>query len=263
MPSSTAYGTWCGRGCQWRYLPHDLPPWPVVYQQTQRWIESFVSRRWSRICACCCASSLGARRSRQRCCWIAARCSPRLSPAHGPVMTEPSGGSDRRCMRLSTHWALLAQRVTPADEQDCAPGRRTRQPGSGHHRRTRGAGLCDQGYTGQAAEEAAAAEQGIRLEVVKHTETKRGFVLPPTMGRRTKLRLGSTLPTTRTRLRTPRHYPRHLPLPRLRMPHDRQPLQTTPAKFITASRMGQSLLQPSYRDLAGWNPSHLTSRIGM
>jgi transposase len=21
-------------------LPHDLPPWPVVYQQTQRWIES-------------------------------------------------------------------------------------------------------------------------------------------------------------------------------------------------------------------------------
>ena len=26
--------------CQWRYLPHDLPPWPVVYQQTQRWIES-------------------------------------------------------------------------------------------------------------------------------------------------------------------------------------------------------------------------------
>src|SRR6202163_3411073 len=27
-------------GCQWRYLPHDLPPWPVVYLQTQRWIES-------------------------------------------------------------------------------------------------------------------------------------------------------------------------------------------------------------------------------
>src|SRR5258708_21448202 len=55
------------------------------------------------------------------------------------------------------------------------------------------------------------------------------------MGRRAKLRLGSPLPQTRTRLRTPRHNPRHLPLPRLRMPHDRQPLQTTPAKFITAS----------------------------
>jgi transposase len=36
----------------------------------------------------------------------------------------------------------------------------------------------DQGYTGQAAEEAAASH-GIRLEVVKHTEAKRGFVLLP------------------------------------------------------------------------------------
>ena len=27
-------------GGQWRYLPNDLPPWPVVYQQTQRWIRA-------------------------------------------------------------------------------------------------------------------------------------------------------------------------------------------------------------------------------
>lgn len=24
-------------GCQWRYLPHDLPPWTAVYKQFQRW----------------------------------------------------------------------------------------------------------------------------------------------------------------------------------------------------------------------------------
>jgi transposase len=24
-------------GSPWRYLPHDLPPWHTVYQQTQRW----------------------------------------------------------------------------------------------------------------------------------------------------------------------------------------------------------------------------------
>ena len=36
----------------------------------------------------------------------------------------------------------------------------------------------DQGYTGADAAEAA-AEHGIRLEVVKHTEAKRGFVLLP------------------------------------------------------------------------------------
>src|SRR5215471_10458790 len=29
-------------GAQWRWLPHDLPPWPVVYQQSQRWIKAGV-----------------------------------------------------------------------------------------------------------------------------------------------------------------------------------------------------------------------------
>jgi transposase len=27
-------------GGQWRYMPNDLPPWPMVYQQTQRWIRA-------------------------------------------------------------------------------------------------------------------------------------------------------------------------------------------------------------------------------
>ena len=27
-------------GAPWRYLPNDLPPWPAVYQQTQRWIAA-------------------------------------------------------------------------------------------------------------------------------------------------------------------------------------------------------------------------------
>jgi len=26
----------------WRYMPHDLPPWEAVYQQTQRWIKAGV-----------------------------------------------------------------------------------------------------------------------------------------------------------------------------------------------------------------------------
>lgn len=36
----------------------------------------------------------------------------------------------------------------------------------------------DQGYTGEAASEAA-QKHGIQLEVIKHTEAKRGFVLLP------------------------------------------------------------------------------------
>ena len=27
-------------GNQWRFMPGDLPPWPIVYQQTQRWIRA-------------------------------------------------------------------------------------------------------------------------------------------------------------------------------------------------------------------------------
>jgi len=38
--------------------------------------------------------------------------------------------------------------------------------------------FVDQGYTGQEPAEAA-AESGIRLEVIKHHEAKRGFILLP------------------------------------------------------------------------------------
>lgn len=27
-------------GAPWRFLPHDLPPWAAVYQQTQRWLAA-------------------------------------------------------------------------------------------------------------------------------------------------------------------------------------------------------------------------------
>src|SRR5437868_1011463 len=29
-------------GCQWRYVPHDFPPWTAVYQQAQRWMHAGV-----------------------------------------------------------------------------------------------------------------------------------------------------------------------------------------------------------------------------
>src|SRR5918992_56332 len=29
-------------GSPWRYMPHDLPPWEAVYQQTQRWLKAGV-----------------------------------------------------------------------------------------------------------------------------------------------------------------------------------------------------------------------------
>jgi transposase len=29
-------------GAAWRMMPHDLPPWPTVYQQSQRWLQAGV-----------------------------------------------------------------------------------------------------------------------------------------------------------------------------------------------------------------------------
>ena len=34
---------WLGRtGSAWRLMPHDLPPWHTVYQQSQRWLKAGV-----------------------------------------------------------------------------------------------------------------------------------------------------------------------------------------------------------------------------
>ena len=74
---------------------------------------------------------------------------------------------------------LLALRVTPAEEQDRAQvGELARQVQliTGEHVEL---AYVDQGCNNGQATEEAAAEHGIRLEVVKHTEAKPGFVLLP------------------------------------------------------------------------------------
>jgi transposase len=53
-------------GAPWRMLPHDLPPWYAVYQQTQRWLAAGGSRPSSTTCAGCCEKCRGARRRRRR-----------------------------------------------------------------------------------------------------------------------------------------------------------------------------------------------------
>ena len=78
---------------------------------------------------------------------------------------------------------LLALRVSPANEQERereSLGRRVgRGRAGGGDRRIGGVGVRqDQGHTGERAAEEAEAH-GIRLEVVKRAEAKRGFALLP------------------------------------------------------------------------------------
>jgi transposase len=79
---------------------------------------------------------------------------------------------------VDTLGSLLALVVTPADEQERAQVEALTaqvQEVTGEHVEI---AFADQGYTGQAAAEAA-QQHGIRLVVVKHPEAKRGFVLLP------------------------------------------------------------------------------------
>jgi transposase len=171
---------WIARtGAQWRMLPHDLPPWPAVYQQARRWERAgaFAAmaqdlRRLLR--------EIEERAPEPRAAVFDSR-TLQSSPESGAGAGYD--GAKRRKGRkvhlaVDTLGHLLALVVTPANEQDRA------QVGELAERVQAATGeqvevaFVDQGYTGAAAAEAAAA-QGIRLEVVKLPEAKRGFVLLP------------------------------------------------------------------------------------
>src|SRR4051812_11432036 len=81
-------------------------------------------------------------------------------------------------MAVDTLGHLLALVVTPANEQERAQVADLAEAVQDVTGETVALAFVDQGYTGERA--AADAEaHGIRLEVVKHIEAKRGFVLLP------------------------------------------------------------------------------------
>jgi transposase len=166
-------------GAHWRMLPHDLPPWPAVYQQTQRWFK-----------AGCFEAIVQDLRALLR--LVAARqANPTAAILDSRTLqsTPESGaragydGAKRRKgskvhLAVDTLGHLLALHVTAANEQDRAQVEQltqTVQQATGHSVEV---AFVDQGYTGPDAA-AQAARHGVDLVVVKHTEAKRGFVLLP------------------------------------------------------------------------------------
>jgi transposase len=73
---------------------------------------------------------------------------------------------------------LLALAVTPANEQDRAQVGQLAQAIQAAVEEAVHLAFVDQGYTGEEPA-AAAAQEGIHLEVIKHHQAKRGFVLLP------------------------------------------------------------------------------------
>ena len=166
-------------GSQWRMMPHDFPPWPAVYQQARRWIAAGCFEAMTHDLREIVRISAGRDGSP----------TAAIFDARTIQSTPESGGrggydGGKRKKGSKVHAAvdtlgnLLAVKVTAANEQERAEVADLSAAVQNATGQTVTLAYVDQGYTG-AQPVADAAAHGIRLEVVKHTEAKRGFVLLP------------------------------------------------------------------------------------
>lgn len=166
-------------GMQWRFMPNDLPPWYTVYQQTRRWVKAGVFEALVHDLR----SVLREIEGRQP--------QPRAAIFDGRTLqSSPESGAragwdgykrrkgSKVHLAVDTLGQLLAAIVTPANEQERAQVDALATQVQATTGDSVEVAFVDQGYTGEEAA-AAAAEHGIRLEVVKLPTTKRGFVLLP------------------------------------------------------------------------------------
>ena len=166
-------------GAPWRMLPNDLPPWAVVYQQTQRWLRAGVFealvhdlRMVLRVA--------GGRREQPSAAILDSRTlqsSPESGGRAGYDGAKRRRGSKVH-MAVDTLGYLLALHVTPANEQDRARVKALTTQVQAATGEAVQVAFGDQGYTGQQPAQDA-AQVGITLTVVKLPAAKQGFVLLP------------------------------------------------------------------------------------
>jgi len=166
-------------GVAWRAMPNDLPPWAAVYQQASRWLAAGCFEMLAHDLRAVLrvatgrneepsAAVLGSRtlrstpESRARAAWDGHK-RTRGSKVH---------------MAVDTLGHLLALHVTPANTNDRSAVDALAAAVQDATGESVTLAYVDQGYTGEQAE-TAAAQHGIRLEVVKLADAKRGFVLLP------------------------------------------------------------------------------------
>jgi transposase len=166
-------------GSPWRMMPHDLPPWYVVYQQTQRWIKAQVFESLVHDLR----AVLRIAEGRQEMPTAAIVDSRTLQSSVESGARAGYDGAKRRKgnkvhAAVDTLGHLLALCVTPANDQDRDQVAELAKRVQAETGETVEIAYVDQGYTGEDAADAA-EEHGIKLEVVKLPTAKRGFVLLP------------------------------------------------------------------------------------
>lgn len=166
-------------GATWRMMPNDLPPWEMVYQQTQRWLKAGVFETIVQDVRVLLRLAEG--RKEQP---TAAVFDSRTLQSSAESGARAGYDGAKRRKGSKTHIAvdtlghLLALRVTAADEQDRAQVGQLAEQVQQATGETVEVAFVDQGYTGDDAA-LQAAEHGIRLEVVRLPSAKNGFVLLP------------------------------------------------------------------------------------
>jgi len=166
-------------GVQWRWMPHDLPPWHTVYEQAQRWLKAGVFEQMVHDLRMLLRAIAG--RNPQPSAAILDSRTVQSMPESG-ARAGYDGHKKRKGSKVhlavDTLGQLLAVLVTPANEQDRAQVATLAEQIQAVTGESVEIAFVDQGYTGE--QPAADAEQhGIRLEVVKLPSAKRGFVLLP------------------------------------------------------------------------------------
>jgi len=166
-------------GCPWRMMPNDLPPWGVIQQQTQRWLRAGCFEAMAHDLRVILREA-GERDGRPTAVILDSR-TLQSTPESG-ARAGFDGHKKRKGSKVhaavDTLGHLLALKVTPANEQDRAQVADLSQAVQEATQQNVEIAYVDQGYTGENPAEAA-AQHGIQLNVVKHHEAKRGFVLLP------------------------------------------------------------------------------------
>lgn len=166
-------------GAPWRMMPNDLPPWEMVYQQTQRWIQAGVFEAMVHDLRALLRLAKG--RKEQPSAVILDSRRLQSSPESG----QRAGYDGHKRKRGSkTHIAvdtlghLLALYVTPANKQDRAQVAELAHQVQEATGQSVEVAFVDQGYTGeQPAQDVQ--KHGLQLEVIKLPGAKKGFVLLP------------------------------------------------------------------------------------
>src|SRR5262245_47442984 len=166
-------------GAAWRMMPHDLPPWHTVYQQSHRWLQAGVFDTLVQDLRAVLRLAQGRKADPSAVVFDSRtlQSTPESGSRAGYDGAKRRRGSKVH-MAVDTLGHLLALHVTAANEQDRSQVNILAAKVQAVTGDTVEVAFVDQGYTGETAAQDAQANH-MRLEVVKLPEAKKGFVLLP------------------------------------------------------------------------------------